>query len=283
MINHSANLATLARNAPADVVNAIRQASTTTGVDFGYLLQTAAAESSFDPQAQAGTSSARGLYQFIDSTWLDTLDKHGANYGLNAIAEAITRDGNGAAVVSDAGIRREILALRDNPMVSALMAAELAKDNQSSLEQKLGRSVGNAELAMAHFLGAGGAAKFLDALAANPDAQAANLLPAAAKANQAVFYSNGAAQTADQLFARIAGAFDAPAPPVTRPVEPGQALPARAAATATIAAFAPQATLYHHRDNAQLQSLSMLAMTLLDSLSIPGAATDSNASNEWIV
>jgi len=52
------------------VVSAIKEAAEKTGAGFDYLLRTARRESSLQPAAQASTSSARGLYQFIDSTWL---------------------------------------------------------------------------------------------------------------------------------------------------------------------------------------------------------------------
>ena len=53
----------------ANVQSAIARAATRTGVDFDYLLAQAKLESGLDPSAKAGTSSATGLYQFIDSTW----------------------------------------------------------------------------------------------------------------------------------------------------------------------------------------------------------------------
>ena len=80
---------TLIRQAWPEVVSAIRQASNKTGVDFDYLLRNAAVESSLDPAAGNQSSSARGLYQFIDSTWLDMVDKHGGEHGLATAAAAI--------------------------------------------------------------------------------------------------------------------------------------------------------------------------------------------------
>jgi hypothetical protein len=197
----------LTHQARPEVLAAIRQASATTGVDFAYLLEKAAAESGFDPQAQASTSSARGLYQFVDRTWLDTLDKHGAEHGLHAISNAITRDAAGNPVVSNASYQQQILALRDNPRISALMAAELAQDNKAELEQELGREVGNADLYMAHFLGANGAAKFLTRMEQSPELEAAHIVPAAARANQNVFYANGRALALDEVYERFAGKF----------------------------------------------------------------------------
>ncbi|MGV3590502.1 MAG: transglycosylase SLT domain-containing protein [Gammaproteobacteria bacterium] len=190
-----------------DVVSAIRQASAQTGVDFAYLLEKAATESSFDPLAQAPTSSARGLYQFIDRTWLDTMDRHGAKHGYPNVAAAITRDAHGNPVVADAETKEYILALRDDPRVSALMAAEFARDNEQSLEQSLGRDVGKAELYMAHFLGAGGAAKFLSEREANGKAEACAIVPAAARANAAVFYEGTRALSLDEVYARFERRF----------------------------------------------------------------------------
>jgi soluble lytic murein transglycosylase-like protein len=44
------------------VTGAIRQAARTTGADFKYLLATAQVESNLNSNAQAPTSSARGLW-----------------------------------------------------------------------------------------------------------------------------------------------------------------------------------------------------------------------------
>ena len=52
----------------ADVRGAIARASESTGVDFDYLLAQARLESGLNPDAKARSSSATGLYQFIDST-----------------------------------------------------------------------------------------------------------------------------------------------------------------------------------------------------------------------
>jgi soluble lytic murein transglycosylase-like protein len=53
-----------------NVTGAIRQASRLTGASFDYLLATAQVESGFNPNSAASTSSARGLFQFIEQTWL---------------------------------------------------------------------------------------------------------------------------------------------------------------------------------------------------------------------
>lgn len=223
MTIHGQNIAALHPGARPDVVNAIRQASSQTGVDFAYLLEKAATESSFDPAAQARTSSARGLYQFVDRTWLDTMDRHGAKHGYRNVAAAIERDAHGNPYVADPQAREYILGLRDDPRVSALMAAEFARDNEHSLEQSLGREVGKAELYMAHFLGAGGAAKFLSEMETNASADACAVVPAAARANAAVFYDGNKALSLEEVYARFEGTFGE-TKPAPEALEPQRAL-----------------------------------------------------------
>src|SRR5690349_17209696 len=117
-------LAALSQRAGPQVTSAIRQASLKTGVDFAYLMEKAAAESSFDSDAKAPTSSARGLYQFIESTWLQMVDRYGEKHGLAEYADQIAR-----GKVSSPAMRKEILALRNDPEISALMAGEFAAEN----------------------------------------------------------------------------------------------------------------------------------------------------------
>ena len=189
----------------ARVRAAIAQAADRTGVDFSYLLAQAKLESRLDPNARARTSSATGLYQFIDSTWLQTLDRHGASFGLADAANAITIQ-KGRAKVSHGESRAAILAMRYNPETSALMAGALAQDNAQMLQSVLGRDPDPAELYLAHFLGARGASNFLSRMSFNPDQSAATLMPKAARANRAIFYErSGAARSLDGVMQLIRG------------------------------------------------------------------------------
>lgn len=169
----------------AAIANAARQ----TGVDFDFLVKQAQVESAMNPDARARTSSATGLYQFIDSTWLGTMQRHGERFGLGDVAARISVDGNGAAYVADPAQRAEILALRNDPQIASLMAAGLAQDNRAHLAPILGREPDHGELYLAHFLGAGGAGRFLSAMEQNPDQPAASLFRAPAAANRPVFYN----------------------------------------------------------------------------------------------
>lgn len=162
-------------------------------------MEKAAAESSFNPNAKARTSSATGLFQFIDSTWMGMVRDFGDKYGLSKYADKI--DSNGR--VDNAKDRREILNLRKDPEIASYMAAEFAQKNQNYLEQNVGGDIGSTELYLAHFLGAGGAAGFLKSMKKSPNMAAADIFPREARANRGVFYNpkNGAPRSLKEIYA----------------------------------------------------------------------------------
>jgi hypothetical protein len=173
--------------AGASVADAIKGAADATGASFEYLLAAARAESGLNPQAAATTSTARGLYQFTDQTWLATMKRSGASLGLGRYAAAIVEN-SGRFEVPDPALRRAILALRDEPATNAALAGALTRDNAALLTARLGRAPRDSDLYIAHVLGSAGAAK-LDALAAAaPVGPADAVFPAAAEANRAIFY-----------------------------------------------------------------------------------------------
>src|ERR1044072_7844368 len=110
------DIATRISGATADiatrVTGAIRDAARATGAGFAYLLNTAISKSNLNPNAKAKTSSATGLFQFIDQTWLGTMKQSGASLGYGKQADAISRTSSGRYVVSDRPMRQEIFALR---------------------------------------------------------------------------------------------------------------------------------------------------------------------------
>ncbi|MDO9713032.1 transglycosylase SLT domain-containing protein [Paracraurococcus lichenis] len=173
--------------AGTEVISAIRSAAAATGIGFDTLAAKAAVESGFRPNAQARSSSARGLFQFVDQTWLDMVRRKGAEHGLGEEAAAITRGAGGRLTVADPALRSRILGLRDDPEISARMAGEYLRDISDSLTPTLGRRPDAAELYLGHFLGAGGARQALQALAANPAQPASAVLPEAAAANPMLF------------------------------------------------------------------------------------------------
>ncbi|MCP4621143.1 MAG: transglycosylase SLT domain-containing protein, partial [Bradyrhizobium sp.] len=165
--------------------------ASTTGASFEYLLATAKMESNFNPKAAATTSSARGLYQFIDQTWLGTVKEAGSQLGYGKYADAISKSSSGTYYINDPSMRTSIMKLRDDPDAASSMAAVLTQSNSFKLTGKIGRRPTDSELYMAHFMGVGGAAKLISNAEDNPNASAARLFPNAAAANQSIFYEKG--------------------------------------------------------------------------------------------
>ena len=173
---------------------------------FDYLVAQAEQESGFRADARATTSSAAGLYQFTEATWLRMIREHGHKHGVGDLARALAPE-SGAR--PDAETRKRVLALRDDAKLSAAMAAEYARGNHAQLAQALGREIGATDLYLAHFLGAGGAARFLGALRSEPGRAAADILPEAAAANRSVFFAaDGRARSVDEIYDRFAAKFD---------------------------------------------------------------------------
>lgn len=175
---------------------AIQRAADRTGVNFDLLVQTARRESALNANARAGTSSATGLFQFIDSTWFDMVRRHGAEHGLAQYAQALQ---SGSA---NAATRADILALRTDPELSACMAGELTRENAQSLSAQLGRPPSAGELYAAHVLGSGGAARLIQA-AEQGAPNAAALFPREATANRGIFYASGQACSAQDVLNRL--------------------------------------------------------------------------------
>jgi hypothetical protein len=174
----------------AQVFSALRSAAAATGADFDYLVKTAQRESNFDPAAKAHTSSATGLFQFTSETWLQMLERYGAQHGVKT--EGLERG--------------PLLALRTDADLSARMAGELARENAKILAKKIGRPATSAELYTAHFMGPQDAARLIHAARRNDQGSAAEMFPRASLANASVFRGkDGANLTAAQLYAKLTG------------------------------------------------------------------------------
>jgi len=204
--------------ARARIAGSIKQAASTTGASFEYLLATAKMESNFNPKAAASTSSARGLFQFIDQTWLGTVKEAGPHLGYGQYADAIIKNASGSYSVDDPAARAAIMRLRDDPDAASSMAGVLTQSNSFKLTGKIGRRPTDAELYMAHFMGVGGAGKLIQSAEDNPNASAARMFPNAAAANQSIFYDrSGSARSVSQVYSVLSTRYAAAAnSPVTQ-------------------------------------------------------------------
>lgn len=275
-----------------DVMQSIRSASKKTGVNFGYLMAQAAQESSFQPEAKASTSSATGLYQFLDSTWMSMVREHGAKHGLGALADQIKPDGRGGFSVADPKMKQHILDLRKDPSVSAVIGAEFALSNKQDLEKSLERKVGSTELYLAHFMGSAGASRFLKAIEKNASQPAANLMPEAAASNRGVFYDkdSGRARTVGEVYRMFSASIESkqeafaslengPSDGVQRALAatfvPGSSGPKGGS---SIDAYGPAGMNLAQGTN-QVSIQTMLALAALDDLN-PAQALDGKDSEE---
>lgn len=183
-----------------DVRSAIGAAAQRTGVDFSYLLAQAKSESGLNPTAKAGNSSATGLYQFLDQSWLAVVKRHGTEHGFGWAADAITPKAGGGFTVAPQ-YRQAVMNLREQAGPAALMAASYASDNAQSLNRSIGRDATSTDLYMCHFLGLGGATRFLQACNTSPNASAASLFPREAQANRSIFYDrSGGARSLSKVY-----------------------------------------------------------------------------------
>ena len=233
----------------AVVESAVRSAAGATGVDFDYLLRTAKRESGFNPLAHAGTSSAAGLFQFVEQTWMATLKRHGAAHGFARYADLIGEE-HGRFSTSGPEAHRAVMDLRFDPHASAVMAAELASDHAAYLRGRTGREPTGGELYAAHFLGPSGSARLIEAASTTPGLTAATLFPEAAASNHGVFYRNGSPVTVSQLYQTLSRAAGADVVPL------GEA-PANDPGEGAFAAYAGAARGERRREEELLASFLM--------------------------
>lgn len=156
------------------------------GIDFGKGTQILDA-------AGAPTSSALGVMQFTKGTFLNLMKDPNVSGAVGVDVSNMSDD--------------EILALRADPNVSIKAGAALALQNKKHMESTLGRTVSDAELYMAHFLGAPKALGLVVANKSMPEQSAVKLFPEAAKANKPVFYDGNRQKTVGEVYADISSYF----------------------------------------------------------------------------
>lgn len=176
------------------LVDTIVRAGKVVGADPTLLMAVADKESSFSTSVQAKTSSATGLYQFIEQTWLGVVSEFGVKHGLAAETKLIGKNGR-QFFVSDAAERQRILDLRREPYLSALLAGEMLKRDTLRLEKAMGRHLTGGEIYLIHFLGPDAAQTFIETMEEKPDIKAADLLPRPAQANRPIFYAEAGGET----------------------------------------------------------------------------------------
>lgn len=162
------------------MVGAIAKAQ---GVDPSDLVAIGMVESGLKSKARPGKGTAKGLFQFIDSTWAWELKQHGERLGIPP----------GTSVYDDTA--------------NTLLAIEFMKGNREHLKGKPGVPENPTAIDdyMGHFLGVGDAEKFYKARADSPNALGKDVLKRAAGNNPPVFFhgkgGTGRAKTLEEIYA----------------------------------------------------------------------------------
>lgn len=185
---------------PLQVALALSLASSSTGTDYDYLVKTAQRESGFRADAKAASSSATGLFQFIEETWIRTIKEEGEQYGLGDYAKLIGQTDSGRYYVPDRNDRDRILALRKDPHISAMMAGAYARRNERLLASSIGREPTSGELYIAHFLGGQDAVRLILLRDRQQALSAPDLFPKAAAANRSIFYRDGKPRSVGEVY-----------------------------------------------------------------------------------
>ena len=218
------------------VSGAIKQAAKQTGANFQYLLATAQVESNYNPNAQGATSSAKGLFQFIEQTWLATMKEAGPAHGYGKYSDAIGRTPDGQYVVTDPKLASRIMNLRADPTANSVMAGAFTKNNAAKLGERLGRNPTEGELYIAHFLGPVGASRMIGMAESRPNARAADVFPTAAQSNPTIFYDRqGRGRSVSDVYQKLIGRYA-----VARSSPANNALAPSAVVAATKPAVQPQ-------------------------------------------
>ena len=189
--------------APARIVTAIVKASAATGADFEFLLKTAALESSFNQNTEAKTSSAVGLFQFIEHTWLYMIREFGPEVGLGDVAAMVEVTRKGEFEIADARTEAAVLRMRYDPELSAIMAGAFARRNAEFAARRLGREPNGGELYIAHFLGATGGVELIRLMEKQPRALARKHFAGAARANRSIFYDGRRPRTVAEVHDKL--------------------------------------------------------------------------------
>lgn len=241
-------MAVIANNAPRPaatipttataVTGAIRKAAQATGTSFDYLLATAKVESDLNPSLTMRNSSATGLFQFLEQTWLETMKQAGKQLGFGKYADAITQTKSGRLVVQDPALRSEMMTLRKDATANAVMGAAYTQQNAAYVAKRIGRQPTDGELYIAHFFGPYTGAKFIGLADSKPQANAAAMYPAAARANRPIFYDKqGGARSVAGVYAELVRRYQvaraSPTPGLAPNVAVAETAPAAPAAAAT--------------------------------------------------
>lgn len=171
-------------SAEAELGDVVRLFADLEGVSLTYLNQMVKRESGGKDTAKNPQSSALGPAQFIKSTWLNEIEKHGDRFGWRQMSSNDT-----------------LWARTDRRWASAFMTS-YTKDNGLDFERRMGRPATERDGYGMHFMGIDAYVKLLRA-AATRESNAARIFPDEAKANRSIFYSGRKPRTAEEVLSNL--------------------------------------------------------------------------------
>lgn len=181
---------------------AVAAAAARQGSSFGPMLREVARLPGTPAEQLQGSKETP--FRFGEQTWLRLVQTYGGDHGLGHLAEGIVSEGNGAREARNPELGQEILRLRDDPAVARAMAERLAAEHAKVLQGDIGRPPTDGELYLSHLLGPDRAARFIRLHAANPAASATELFPDAARRYPALFGTEAASVTLEEVRDRLA-------------------------------------------------------------------------------
>lgn len=193
----------------ADTTRALYRAHLKTGVDFKLLVLKAIMESDYGHFKVAANSSARGIFQYIESTWLVLMHRYGEQIGYGHYANAISYNEKTKTAElkgSAKHLRGEILALRYDEEVSAhIKALQVIEETDVIRSYKNGKPVTTTDHYIAHMLGLYVMKDFYNLMAKRspitPARYSSNAhMREAAKTNKSFFFKGNTPLTAIQSY-----------------------------------------------------------------------------------
>ncbi len=201
----------LSQNQNGQLATAIYKASLKTGVDFKLMVLKAKMESDLGRLTAAQYTSARGAFQYIEPTWLTLIRRYGHEIGYAHYGEAIARAKYpGVPYIKNGNpyLKAEILALRHDPEISALIKAYQVREETDVIRSyKRGGRVTATDHYIAHMLGLPLAKEFYTMKRRGSVIAVAGLnnpaMREAARMNRAFFYSGKRPLTAREAYAKF--------------------------------------------------------------------------------
>ena len=160
-------------------------------------------ESRYRPGARTHLSSASGLLQFTSETWLQNIYQVGKSCGAGTYALLIHRSPRGLLTVQNLHMRQMLLKLRDDPVMSAKLAAAAMNRQRQITQDATGRRMTSVDLYLLHVLGPNGSAKFHLAALQQPTTLSTHVVRRALLHDAGLLAADGGAMTVANTYTAI--------------------------------------------------------------------------------